>query len=573
MMNTQEIDQAVADLQYHKQGWARLPISEKIKLFEGVRARANTAAEAWVDAAAYAKGIPSDSPLTGEEWSSGPWALVSTITEVLDTLEKLDFGDRKRLKPTGIRTRADGQVVAKVFPASAFDWLLLNGITAEVWMEPGVTAGGLRDTMAVFYDQKDPEGAVALVLGAGNISSITPLDVLYKMVAEGQVCIVKMNPINQYLGPIFEEIFAELIDLGFIRFVYGGADVGAYLTNHPGVDEIHMTGSDRTFNAIVFGMGAEGEERRKKNQPINTRPISAELGGVGPTIVLPGPWSAADIRFQAEHVVTQKLHNTGCNCVASQLLILPKDWDQADDFLAAVKEVMGEQVVRKAYYPGMGERQAQAVEWHPEAELLDAAAGPEVPKTMICGLDPKAVDEPCFSEEFFGATYAQTSLPGETALEFLNNAVTFCNHKLAGTLGVNLIIHPTTIKVLGPELEESIAALKYGSIGINSWVALGYLLARATWGAYPGHPDSDIQSGRGVVHNTLLFDKPQKTVVYAPFMPFPRAVMHGEFHMTPKPPWFVTNKTAHITSRRLTRFSARPGWRHLPGIFAAALRG
>ena len=572
-MDTKSIDQAITELQDRKREWARLPVAEKRELFTEVRAKANTAAQRWVDAAIEAKGLPSDSPLTGEEWASGPWALISTITEVLDTLGKLDSGDRESLKPQKVRTRSDGQVVAKVFPASAFDWLLLNGITAEVWMEPGVTAQGLRDTMAVFYDQKDPEGAVALVLGAGNISSITPLDVLYKMVAEGQVCVVKMNPVNQYLGPIFEEIFGEMIQRGFVRFVYGGVDVGAYLTDHPGVEEIHMTGSDRTFNAIVFGPGEEGEKRREMNQPINTRPISAELGGVGPTIVLPGPWSAADIQFQAEHVATQKLHNTGCNCVASQLLILPEAWDQADDFLEVVKEVLGKQPVRKPYYPGMGERQAQAVQWHPEAELLDERAQPEVPKTMICGLDPNATDEPCFSEEFFGATYAQTALPGATALEYLNNAVTFCNEKLAGTLGVNLIIHPVTIKELGPNLEEAIAALRYGSIGINSWVALGYLLARATWGAFPGHPDSDIQSGRGVVHNTLLFDRAQKSVVYAPFMPFPRAVLHGEFHMTPKPPWFVTNRTADVTSRRLTRFAANPGWLHLPGIFAAALRG
>ncbi len=572
-MDTRKIDQAVNDLVDHKRAWACLPVAEKKDLFAGVRAKANTAAQRWVDAAIEAKGIPADSPLAGEEWASGPWALISSITEVLDTLEKLAAGDRSKLRPQGTRSRADGQVVAKVFPASLFDWLILNGVTAEVWMEPGVTESGLRDTMAGFYDQQDPEGKVALVLGAGNISSITPLDVIYKMVAEGQVCIVKMNPVNEYLGPIFEEIFADLIDRGFVRFVYGGADIGAYLTDHPGIDEIHMTGSYRTFNAIVFGTGAEGETRRQDNQPINTRPISAELGGVGPTIVLPGPWTTADIRFQAEHIATQKLHNTGCNCVASQLLILPKMWDQADDFLEAVKNAIGEQPVRKPYYPGMGDRQAQAVRWHPEAELLDAGAGAEVPKTMICGLDPNAVDEPCFSEEFFGATYAQTALPGETALEYLNNAATFCNEKLSGTLGANLIIHPATIKELGSGLEEAIAALRYGSIGINSWVALGYLLARATWGAYPGHPDSDIQSGRGVVHNALLFDKPQKSVVYAPFRPFPRALLHGQFHMSPKPPWFVTNRTADVTNRRLTRFAARPGWLHLPGIFASALRG
>jgi hypothetical protein len=76
-----------------------------------------------------------------------------------------------------------------------------------------------------------------------------------------------------------------------------------------------------------------------------------------------------------------------------------------------------------------------------------------------------------------------------------------------------------------------------------------------------------------VVHNTFLFDKPQKSVVRAPFAPFPRSIVTGEFTMLPTPPWFVTNKQAHNVGRRLVRFEANPGIHHLPGIFADALRG
>ena len=65
--------------------------------------------------------------------------------------------------------------------------------------------------MAVFYKQPDPTGQVALVLGAGNIASIAPLDVLYKLIAEGQVCLLKMNPINEYLGKFMERVFAGLV--------------------------------------------------------------------------------------------------------------------------------------------------------------------------------------------------------------------------------------------------------------------------------------------------------------------------------------------------------------------------
>lgn len=70
-----------------------------------------------------------------------------------------------------------------------------------------------------------------------------------------------------------------------------------------------------------------------------------------------------------------------------------------------------------------------------------------------------------------------------------------------------------------------------------------------------------------------LLHRPERTVVYGPFRPLPRSVMTGEFSITPKPPWFVTNRTAATTGRRLTAFAARPRWSALPAIFASALRG
>ena len=46
-----------------------------------------------------------------------------------------------------------------------------------------------------------------------------------------------------------------------------------------------------------------------------------------------------------------------------------------------------------------------------------------------------------------------------------------------------------------------------------------------------------------------------------------------EFHLAPKPPWFVTHEKADDVGRRLTRFSLRPGVAAIPGIVSSALRG
>ena len=552
-----------------KQAWATLPIARKVALLADVKRETAKVADRWVAAAVDAKGIPADSPLAGEEWSSGPWALLYGLSQAMHTLREIEQHGHPRIPRSAIRQASTGQVVVDVFPSSLYDRLLLSGVTGEVWMEPEVTPDNLPEHQASFYRQKNPTGKVALVLGAGNIASIAPLDVLYKLVAEGQVCMLKMNPVNEYLGPLFEEAFAPLITAGFVRVVYGAGDVGAWLCEQPLVEEIHVTGSARTHDAIVFGPGPVGEARRKKDEPKNPRRVTSELGNVSPTIVVPGPWSAADLQFQAEQIATMKMHNGGFNCIAAQVLVLPSAWNQSQPLVDAVKSTLRALPNRLAYYPGAAERQKTTVGYYPKAEVLDQAG---VPRTIVPNV-PCEGDEPCFREEAFGSVLAETRLPGAGARAFLEEAVTFCNDRLWGTLGANILIHPATIKELGDAFEDAIAGLRYGCIAVNTWSGVGFLLAQTTWGAFPGHARTDIQSGSGVVHNSLLFDHPQKSVIRAPFYPFPRGVAHGQAAILPKPPWFITNKTAAATARKLAYFEAAPSALKLPAIFVSALRG
>lgn len=562
------VDRALAPLSDHKNEWARLGVDRKIRYLEAMRSAVAAHADEWVRLSLAGKEIPKRSPLAGEEWISGPYAVLMAINALTKTLKAVATGGDV-LADTKVRTRAGGQVVVEVFPGDIFDKLLLNGYRAEVWMQEGVTPANLRDHIASFYKKAEPAGSVALILGAGNISSIPMLDVLTKMFSEGQVAIVKMNPINDYLGPLFEEICTSLIDDGYLRFVYGGGDVGAYLTNHDEVDTLHITGSAQTYNTIVFGSGEAGADRLANNQPIITKPFTSELGGVGPTIVVPGPWTDADLAYQAEHLATQKFHNAGFNCIASQVLVLPEGWTGSDRLVEELRRTIRAIPPREAYYPGADERQLAALAKHPHAEVLD---GGRVPRTLITNIDPDGKDEYSFTTEFFGGVYATTQLPEREPIDFVRAAVKFANQKLAGTLGAQFLIHPKTLQHLGPVLDEAIADLNYGNVGINTWTGAGYLLPTATWGAYPGHTHDDIGSGIGVVHNAHMFDWPEKTVVHAPFHPFPRALFNGEYHLSPKPPWFVTHRRADKAGERLTRFAADPGWRHLPGIFAAALR-
>ena len=572
-----ELDRHLADLRAHADEWALLPIRDKVKLLWKLRRATDRAAGAWVTAASNAKGLAVGDPLRGEEWSSGPWALLNYLGPLEKTLRAAERGHLADLVTGKTRTRPDGQVVARVMPDGLYDQLLFSGFAVDVWMEPGVTEASLPETMAEFYSEKDPKGTVAVVLGAGNIASIAPLDVLYKLYAEGQVVLLKLNPVNEYLAPIFEQVFADFIRAGYVRLATGGAAVGEYLTRHDETDEIHVTGSAATHDAIVFGTGAEGKKRKAEDRPaIDTR-VTSELGGVSPIVVVPGPWTAADLAFQAEHVATQKTHNGGFNCIASQVLVLPDAWDQKDDFLHAVRHALREAAGRQPYYPGAADRTEALRAAYPNAEALGPDGSltliPDVLATRDASGDGAGAPEYAFTTEFFSSALAVTSLPGADAAAYLDAAVDFCNERLAGTLGMSILIHPKTIAELGDRFEDALSRLRYGTVGVNAWSGVGFLIAQAAWGAYPGHPRTDIQSGTGVVHNALLFEKPQKTVVWAPFAPFPRSVLAGELHTSPRPPWFVTNQTSETTARRLTRFAADPSPLKLPGIFASALRG
>lgn len=567
------IDLAIRRLQERKQDWAWLPIGEKIHHLDQLRKNVIGVAERWVKRSAEAIQMPVDSPWMNELWMGGPWALLWGIDRYRETLAALNAGKDPLRVTKGMRTTSSGQLAVNVFPLHPMDHLLISGVRAEVWMEPEVTQQTLAQSVATFYRQKQPQGKVTLILAAGNVSSIAPMDMLHKLLAEGSVCLMKMNPVNDYVGPILEEIFAPLRIYGFVDFVYGGPDVGAYLTEHPGIDAIHMTGSIHTHDAIVYGGGPEGAARKSRNEPLLRKPISSELGNVTPTIVVPGPWTEDDLRFQAEQIATQKMHNGGFNCVGSQVLVTPEEWALTDLLLYHLRTVMRSLPARHPYYPGAEDRRTRAAA-HPNADVLGDRPGDPV---LITALNPED-REWSFRNELFCAALAETRLPGADPADFLRRAVIFCNERLWGTLAVNIIIHPTTLRQYGAVFDQALADLRYGSISVNIWAAAGFLLAQTSWGGFPGHTLDDAGSGIGLVHNTFLFERAQKSVIYGNFTPFPHNLhphylLHGERHILPKPPWFVTNPQAGHVARQLFNFQAdQKAWR-LPALFFHALRG
>ncbi len=531
--------------------WIAQDIPARVALLRRCMQSLWEAAEEWVAVSCRAKGHQPGSAGEGEEWLAGPLTTMRNLRLLIDALEA---GGAPKLP--GRSQRADGQWVARVFPTDLPDRLLFTGFTADVWIQPGEEPSQGR-----VYREPKGSGGVSVVLGAGNVSSIGPMDALYKLFVDDEVVILKMNPVNAYLGPVFERAMAPLVQPGFIAVVYGGAEVGGHLCHHPQVASIHITGSDRTHDAIVWGSDPDERQRRQDtDDPILKKEITSELGCVTPLLIVPGPWSDADIDYHARHVVGMVANNGSFNCNAAKVLVLPGGWDKRDAFVTRVEHHLSRLPARKAYYPGAQQRYESFVAEYPDARPLGPAPEGAIPWTVIPSVKPQP-GEYALSNEAFCGVLALCDVDAADAPSYLAAAVPLCNDVIWGTLSCMMLVHPKTQKAHGARVEKAIADLRYGGIAVNAWAGLVYGLVVTSWGAFPGHTLKDIRSGRGAVHNTFLLDHPQKSVVRAPF------------RIQPTPAWFSDHRNLPALGRRLTAFEMKPSVLGVPKVAMAALKG
>jgi aldehyde dehydrogenase (NAD(P)+) len=299
-----------------------------------------------------------------------------------------------------------------------------------------------------------------------------------------------------------------------------------------------------------------------RGAPLLAKPITSELGNVAPVLVVPGPWDARTLAFQAEGVAGMVTHNASFNCNAAKMLVTARGWAQRDAFLAEVERGLALAPVRRAWYPGAFERYRALTEGRPTLRRVGEAEG-ALPWTLVVGLDPGHLDEPAFRTEPFCAILSETSVGSDDPIDFLEKAVDFANQRLWGTLSAQILVHPRTVADPAGRraVERAIRALRYGTVAVNCWAGYGFAFGTTPWGAFPGSPLTDVQSGRGFVHNTLMLEGVEKSVVRHPAIAFP------------KPPYFPSHRTAHQVGRRLVELEAGRRWRALPPLMAAAIRG
>lgn len=124
------------------------------------------------------------------------------------------------LKPPAVR-EVNGQRRVQVFPNGMSEGLLFPDLKVEVYLEPGKPASQGSEFLAAKHAG---QGAVSLVLGAGNIAAIPFLDTFYRMFYANDVVFLKHNPAAEYLFDIVDKVMQPFIQLDYFHHAKGGVD-------------------------------------------------------------------------------------------------------------------------------------------------------------------------------------------------------------------------------------------------------------------------------------------------------------------------------------------------------------
>lgn len=507
------------------------------------------AAEPWAAAAVAAKGLPEDSPWLGEELVSGPVAVARMLQLLVGSLEDVARGGAPRL-PGPLRTDSSGRLRAPVLPVRRLqDGVAFRGFSGEVVLAEDVT----EETR--FAGPRRGEPGLALVLGAGNVTSIGIADTLEHVLIDGMATALKLHPHFGPLEPQFARALSPLVRRGFVRILTGEAELGASAVRDPRVALVHITGSASTFRDVVRTRREAGAGPPERG-PIGAARFVAELGNVTPWIVVPGEWSARELRFQAQNLAGSILSNASFNCICPKVVVTSRSWPQREEFLETLRVLLASAPPRPAFYPGAAERFLELV-----GEPAGAPAG-HLPWTLLRDADPDSRPE-LFERENFLCVSAETSLDEADPARFIDASTRFVDERLAGTLAATIVVHPRQ-RSSGPvrdALERAIERMRYGTVCINQFAGLSFILMSTPWGGAPGATLDEPQSGIGFGHNPFMLEGVEKTV------------FDGPFRISPTPMWLPANRNPVGIARALLALYLRPSPARLPGLLVQALRG
>jgi acyl-CoA reductase-like NAD-dependent aldehyde dehydrogenase len=474
------------------------------------------AADRWIDAAVAIKaaGGAAGPEVRAEETATGPLATLRLLVITAGCLrEATAHGTPLPAATPRLVHRAGGMgrggdaaelVAVDVLPKPRLaDLAMFAGHSATVRC---AVAGGLDSFHRVWrqeWRERPHRGGVAAILGAGNVTGLAVADAVSQIFEHGRAAALKLHPLHEPLLPVFQAALAPLIDAGMLAIAAGGADDAAALIGSPAVGHVHLTGGRAAFDAIVWGPGGP----RPDGRPVLAKPVTCELGGVTPWIVVPGRYSDAQLGRQADFVAASILNNTSFNCIATKCLVTCRGWEQRSAFLDMVTRRLAAAPRRRAWYPGAAQAWEQVTESRPPADGT-------LPAVLRPGIDP--VREPRWLErEWFVPVAVEVPLDADDIEAFCTRAAAF-TRGLPGNLACSVTIPPALAAHDEQRVQLLVDHLEYGAVAVNTWVALAYAFASVPWGGFPGGTLAEPGSGIGFVHDPLCLPLVHNSIVRGP---------------------------------------------------------
>jgi acyl-CoA reductase-like NAD-dependent aldehyde dehydrogenase len=161
---------------------------------------------------------------------------------------------------------------------------------------------GLDAMRKIVYE---PYGVVAVII-PWNWPPMHTADFAALALATGNTVVLKPAPETPLSSLRIAELAADVLPPGVLNVVTGGVDTGVQLVDHPGIDFIAFTGSDKTGEKIL----AAAAKR--------ILPTMMELGGKNASVIFPD----ADLDRAVQGMVRSAFFNSGQACSGSERVLV-----------------------------------------------------------------------------------------------------------------------------------------------------------------------------------------------------------------------------------------------------------
>ena len=255
--------------------------------------------------------------LTPSERAKILWRVAELIEANIDELSELETLDQGKPLYVGRWAEIPGAVEQFRYFAAQATKIEGSTIPSSINYQP--------EGKRVFaYTQKHPVGVVGAIVPWNSPLVLTAMNLAPALAAGCSIVLKPAENTSLTALRLGELILEAGLPPGVLNIVTGyGAEAGAALAGHPGVDKISFTGSTATGRAIIDA--AKG----------NLKKVSLELGGKSPVIIC----DDADMQAAIPGAANAIFFNAGQVCVAGSRLYAHRSvFDQVVDGIAEIAQ-------------------------------------------------------------------------------------------------------------------------------------------------------------------------------------------------------------------------------------------